>query len=466
MTCRLLWLCSLALLAMLRPVMAQNAGGLTTDQVRDMINNVAADDRTRAAINAVTNNDIRDLALNRDVTAVDDEIFTFELPTKGITDQESTGRCWLFAGLNLMRQNVVTKYGLDGFEFSQSFLAFHDKLEKANVFLEFIIETRSRDILDRELVHMLNDPVSDGGYWGYVVSIIDKYGVVPKQFMAESKSSANTSRMDYILNTLLRRSAARLRTLAGEGKSVADLRREKAAMLQDVTRVLVISYGEPPASFIWRTANDSGKVSDPVTYTPQEFNRNVVGVDLTQFISVASYPMHPFGRNYSISLTRSMADRPDISFVNVTAAQMKDFALRALLDSNRIWFGCDMGHDVHSKSGRMVKDLYGYRELFGVDLSMDKRQRLDYRHSASNHAMVFTGVDVIEGRPRKWKVENSWGKDRGDAGLFTMSDDWFDEYVLNVIIPKHYLTADVLAAAEQKPIALPVWDPVWRSLGW
>jgi bleomycin hydrolase len=373
----------------------------------------------------------------------------------------------MFAGLNTMRQSVIKKYKLEDFELSQSYLAFYDKLEKANVFLEFMIASADRDLLDREIDHMLEDPVGDGGYWGYVVNIIEKYGVVPKKFMQETHSSANTGRMDGILTTMLRRDASVLRKTAADKRHLPELRAEKMKMLKDVYRVLVINYGEPPQTFAWRVEDDSTKkVSDPVTYTPVQFYHDVVATDLSEYVSLVNYPDHPYGKNYSINLTQSMADRSDMSFINVDMKEMKECALKALLDSNRVWFGCDVGPDANGKKGLLVKGLYNYEELLGVQLDMPKKDRLDYRHSANNHAMVLVGVDIVNGKPVKWKVENSWGKDRGDGGFFTMSDEWFDEYVLNVVVPKKYVSAEVLAVAAQKPTPLPVWDPMWRTAGW
>lgn len=438
--------------------------GLTLKQAQELLNSVQIDSRTKTAMNAVTNNDIRDLALNRDVIAVNDDIFSFKLPTKGITDQESSGRCWMFAGLNLMRQGVMKKYELDDFELSQSYIAFWDLLEKSNVFLEYIIETCDRDILDRELDKRLEDPVGDGGYWDYVVNIVQKYGVVPKKFMDETHSSANTRRMQQILKALLLRDAATLRSMSEQGKSVAEMRAEKQQMLQDVMRVLVINYGVPPTEFEWRTTDSTGKATDPIVYTPQEFYQEAIGMDLSNYVSLASYPIHPFNKNYSISTTQSMADKDDITFINIDEQEMKGIALKALLDSNRVWFGCDMGHDVYSKKGLMVKGVYNYEELFGIDIDMTKTERLDYREQSSNHAMVLTGVDIVNGKPRRWLVENSWGAERGDNGLFTMSDDWFDEYVLNIIVPKQYVPKKILKIADEAPTALPIWDPAWESL--
>ncbi|MCX6601338.1 MAG: C1 family peptidase [bacterium] len=445
---------------------AEPDGGLSPDQVRSLLQSVRLDAPTRAAMNAVTNNDIKDLVLNREITATSDDVFSFSLPTKGITDQENTGRCWLFAGMNMLRQGVVKRYKLEDFELSQSYMAFWDRLEKSNVFLEFIIETRTRDLMDREVDHMLDEPVDDGGYWGYVVGLVEKYGVLPKKFMGETKSSSNTERMDIVFQSLLRRDASVLRELTAQGQPVEALRAEKMKMLQDVMRLLVINYGEPPGEFLWRVTSDSGVVTETHTYTPQQFYHEVIATDLADYVSLADFPVHPYQQHYSIRLTKAMADRPDIDFVNVDVKRMKEIALAALLDSQRVWFGCDMGFDVSGKKGLMVKGLVDYESLFGVPLGMTKTQRLNYRHSSSNHAMVLVGVDMVDGKPHRWRVENSWGDERGDKGFFTMSDDWFDEYVLNVIVPRKYVPKDLLAVLRQPPTELPVWDPAWQQLRW
>jgi bleomycin hydrolase len=445
---------------------AEPSGGLSTDQVQSLLQSVQLDAPTRAAMNAVTNNDIKDLALNREIAASHDEVFSFLLPTKGITDQQESGRCWLFAGLNMLRQGVIQRYKLEDFELSESYLAFWDHLEKSNVFLEFVIESRTRDLLDREVDHMLDEPVDDGGYWAYVVGLVEKYGVLPKKFMGETKSSSDTERMNRIFQWSLRRDATILRDMATQGKPVETLRQEKIRMLQDVMRLLVINYGEPPSEFLWRVTNDSGVVTEQKTYTPQQFYHEVISTNLADYVSLADFPIHPYDAHYSIRLTREMADRANMDFVNVDMKRMKAIALAALLDSNRVWFGCDMGFDVNGKKGLMAKGLMDYETLFGVPLAMTKKERLNYRHSSSNHSMVLVGVDIVDGQPRRWRVENSWGDERGDKGLFTMSDDWFDEYVLNVIVPKKYVPADLLAVLRQPPTELPVWDPAWKQLRW
>ncbi len=439
--------------------------GLSSAQIKGFMDSFKLDAQTRTAINAVSNNDLRELALNREIVAVKDDIFSLRIPTEGNTDQESTGRCWMFAGMNLLRQEMIDKYELDEFELSQSYLAFWDKLEKANVFFEFFIENADRDLLDREVSFMLDYPIGDGGYWSYVIYLVEKYGVLPKKFMGETHSSAKTRRMNYILNTMLRRDALILRKLAAYGKTEAQLQNEKMKMLEDVFHVLVVNYGKPPTEFVWRTVDEDGVASEPVTYTPQKFYKEMFDANLSEFVSLADYPLHPTGKRYSINLTKSMADKPDNSFVNLKTEEIKAYTLKALQDSQRVWFGCDMGHDVHSKKGLMAKGLYDYEALFEIDLSMTKTERLQCHNSSNNHAMVIIGVDLVDGKPQKWWVENSWGTDRGDNGFFTMTDDWFDEYVYDVVLPKKYLERDVRAMLKEKPIPLPVWDPVWRHAG-
>jgi len=440
------------------------AAALSAKTSQEILKSMIVDAPTRAAINAVSNNDIRGLALNRDILSRTDDVFSFKLPTKGITNQESSGRCWMFAGLNLMRQEVIKKWDMEEFELSQSYLAFWDLFEKSNVFLEYVIATRDRDIMDRELSNVLEQPVGDGGYWENMVGLVQKHGVVPKSVMAETNSSANTGRMHGILKMLLRRQAMTLRNMAESGSKEAALRAAKPEMLQDVMRVLVLNYGIPPTEFEWRTTDTSGTVSEPQTLTPQEFYQQVIGVDLSEYVSLGSYSHQPYGKNYAISATRPMAESQDVSFVNVDIAVLKQCALAALLDSNRVWFGCDVGKESYSKKGLLVRGVLNYEELFGVELDMPKTERLNYRDQTTNHAMVFVGVDMLKDQPRKWRVENSWGKDPGDGGFFTMSDDWFDEYVMNVIVPKRYVPAEIARLADEKPVMLPMWDPAWECM--
>jgi len=435
-------------------------GALTSDVIQEVRQSFKMDTSTRALMNALTNNDIKKLALNRQMYVAHDNLFNHKIRTKGITNQKSSGRCWLFAGLNIMRPQVIEKYKLKEFEFSQSYLFFWDKFEKANTFLEFIIETRDRDPLDRELQIILESPFPDGGLWIYVVELIEKYGVVPKSEMPESEQTSNTGMMDRLVSRKLRRDAAILREMHQRGATIAELRESKLEMLKEIHRMLVLNFGIPPAEFQWRYENKDSVVSQARTYTPQSFFKEVVEVDLRDYVPIYNHTLHPYDKLYQMRLSRNIYDRPDNVFINLDAEQMRQFALKQLLDNQPVYFACDVSKEDSYEHGIMSPKIYDFEGIYGVDFSMSKADKFRYRESRSTHAMVFVGVDTLDGRPTKWLVENSWGDERGDKGYWTMYDEWFDEYVYKVIINKKYLPKRVLDILATEPIILPPWDPM------
>ncbi|MCK4236164.1 MAG: hypothetical protein KAX38_03525, partial [Candidatus Krumholzibacteria bacterium] len=318
--------------------------GLTPDMIKKVEGSFKLDPGTRALMNAITNNNAKDLAFNRELFGGYNDIFNFKIEAKGITDQESSGRCWLFAGLNIMRPALIEKYNLSSFEFSENYLFFWDKLEKANMFLEAIIETRKSDINDRELQVLLKDPVPDGGWWSYVVSLIDKYGVVPKNFMPETKNSSKTRMMNAVVNRMMRHDAAKLRRLAAGGKKESDLRALKVDMLKSVYRILALHLGVPPKEFTWRYKDKDEKIVEG-DYTPVSFYREAVGVDLGEYISIFDHPVHPYNKYYRIRFCRNMPDLPDMDFINLNVDRLKDFALKAVLNNEPTWFAADVGKE-------------------------------------------------------------------------------------------------------------------------
>ncbi|OQX82718.1 MAG: hypothetical protein B6D63_07305, partial [Candidatus Latescibacteria bacterium 4484_7] len=417
------------------------------------------DARTTALLNAVTNNNTKDLAFNRLMFNKYNDIFNYKIKTKGITNQKQSGRCWLFAGLNIMRPAVMKKFNLDKFEFSENYLFFWDKLEKANMFLEAIIETKNKPFDDRELSLLVENPVPDGGWWEYVVDLMDKYGAVPKSAMPETKNSSNTRAMNALINKIARHDAIVLRDMAKRGKSATQLRKKKLEMLKTIYRVLALHLGVPPEQFTWRCEDKDGKIVEG-TYTPVSFYKEAVGVKLSDYLPIIDHPIHPYGKHYRIKYSRNMSDVPDIDFVNLKIDRLKEFALKSLLAGEPVWFAADVGKENDYKEGIMAVGIYDYQSLFGIDASLSKADRVRLRDSTPNHAMVFIGVDTLGGKPLKWLVENSWGTDRGNKGYWTMYDNWFDEYVFAVIINKAYLPDDVTALFKTKPITLPAWDPM------
>jgi bleomycin hydrolase len=439
---------------------SEREGGLTTDVIGEVRQSFKMDTSTRALMNALTNNEIKKLALNREMYVAHDKLFNHKIKTKGMTNQKKSGRCWLFAGLNTMRPKVIEKYNLKEFEFSQSYLFFWDKFEKANTFLELIIETRDRDHLDRELQMILENPFPDGGLWIYVVELIEKYGAVPKSVMPESEQTSSTAMMDRLVSRKLRQDAAILREMSQKGATVPELRARKVEMLKDIYRMLILHFGVPPTEFQWRYESKDSVISETKTYTPKSFFEEVVDIDLRDYVPIYNHTLRPYNKLYQMHLSRNIYDRPDNIIVNLDTQEMRQYALKQLLDNQPVYFACDVSKEDNYEHGIMSPKIYDYEALYGLDFSMSKADKFRYRESRSTHAMVFVGVDTLEGKPTKWLVENSWGDERGDKGYWAMYDKWFDEYVYKVIINKKYLPKRVLDILKTEPIILPPWDPM------
>ena len=436
-------------------------GALTEDSVGRLRKTFEMDARAKAMYNAITNNDVSSLALNRDIVRQHNEVFSHKIKAKGVTNQKKSGRCWLFAGLNVLRPAVIKKHNLEDFEFSQAHLQFWDKLEKANCFYERIIELRDRDIMDREIEFLLRKPLPDGGYWENVVDLISKYGVAPKDVMQETNSSENTALMNTVVSQKLRADAARLRQMHEQGRSLRRLRRAKTEMLGEVYGMLAMNLGEPPTQFQWRFEDQNDVVSELRTYTPQSFFQDFVAVDLGQYVDLFNDPAKEYGKHYEIRFTKNVHGGDNVHFVNVPIDQLKATALKAVLNDQPVWFGADVGKDQSRDHGIMAIDMYEYEAIYGVDLTIDKATRALYRGSVPNHAMVLLGVDMHEDKPVKWLVENSWGKDKGSEGLWTLYDSWFDKNVYSVIVRREFVPDETLDAFEQPAILLPPWDPMY-----
>jgi len=452
---------------------AEPNGALTPDLLSSLRDGYEMNAEDLGRHNAVTNNPINKLALNRSVVAGEDGHFSHKVKTKGITNQKSSGRCWMFAGFNVMRPKVIHDHGLDSFEFSTSYLQFWDKMEKSNLYLENVIELRNTDRLDREWLLVNDWMVGDGGWWNFVTGLIGKYGVVPASVMPETHSSENTSTMNLVLSRLLRSRANAILASSRNGASVEDLRKLKEKGLKDVYRFLVINLGEPPNEFEWRHSLDSKKDKDKKQgspqvvqelsaakkYTPQTFYREFVGVDLAEFVCLYNDPSQKIGEHFCFHRARNMAEKQDMHFANIGIAEMKEIGVKSVIANEPMWFAVNMGYDQSSEHGLMQVDLFDYETLFGLDLTLTKAERSRFGAGASNHAMVLMGVDLKEGEPRKWLVENSWGDSKGKKGQWTLYDDWFSEHVYTIIVNRKHVPAETLAIFEKETKVLPAWYP-------
>lgn len=418
-----------------------------------------ADPNNAVRRNAVIKNGLMAAAENRQEIIDNPMIFSVELESGKITDQKASGRCWLFAALNTMRYEIMRKLNLETLELSQNYQMFWDKMEKANFFLESIIKTAQEDVDSRLVKHLLDSPMQDGGQWDMYCAIADKYGCVPKEVMPETYHSSNTGMMVRLLTRKLREDAVLLREAVRAGKDTGAMRGE---MLGEIYRMLVICLGEPPRSFTFEYRDKDKVFHRDADITPKQFFEKYVGLDLNDYISVINAPTQdkPYGKTFTVDYLGNVAGGRQVKYLNLPSAEMKRLAIAQLQDGNPVWFGCDVGKLLMRETGIMGMHTFGYEELLGVRFGMDKAQRLDYSESSMTHAMVFLGVNLADGKPNRWKVENSWGKKSGQHGYYIMTDEWFDEYNYQIVINRKYLTDEQRAAWEQEPIVLKPWDPM------
>jgi len=416
---------------------------------------VASDKAARLAQNAVTKTSIDDIALDRTVVTSIDTSMSVQLDTWKVANQKKSGRCWLFAGLNFLKQHVIDGLDLESFEFSQNYLHFYDKLEKANWFLTSMTELADRPLDDRLVAHMLHDPIGDGGQWDMFVSLVDKYGVVPQYAMPETESSSATKVMNQNLETILRRGAREVR-------ASKDPDATRRTVLEDVYRVLTIHLGTPPADFVWQWRDKDKKFQRGGLMTPKQFADHIIDVTLDDYVCVVNDPRatSPYGALLTVDHLGNVVGGRPIAYLNAPADTLRDLVRRSLEGGRVCWFGCDVGKQFDRATGFWDAGLFDYEGVYGVAMGMTKAERMELGESAMNHAMLFTGIDILDGKPRRYRVENSWGDDRSDKGFDTMNDSWFGEHVFELAVPKADLGKELLAALDKKPVVLPLWDPM------
>lgn len=410
----------------------------------------------------VVKNGIRASAENIQTHVENTPVFSIDLATGKVANQKQSGRCWMFAALNTFRHKLLTTFQLKDFELSQNYTFFWDKYEKANYFYENILNTADQPVTSREVAFLLQTPQQDGGQWDMIVSLFQKYGVVPKSVMPESSNSSNSRDLNNYLNKLLRKHAVLLRQMVLEEATEEEIQANREAMLQEVYNLLAISLGTPPTVFDFEYRDEEKNYHLDQGLTPQSFYDKYVDVDLDEYISIINAPTEdkPFMKSYTVDMLGNVVDGKQVKYLNLEMEDFKALAVKQLEQGESVWFGCDVGQSSTRDSGIMALDAYDVEDLFDVDLTMTKAERLDYGESLMTHAMVLTGVDLIDGQAKKWKVENSWGEKVGTNGFFVMSDEWMDEYTYQIVVRKEFLTAEQLAAFEAEPQVLAPWDPM------
>ncbi len=412
--------------------------------------------------NVVTQHDVNDVALNRNIVAQAANSFSTVLDDWSVTNQARSGRCWMFAGLNLFRAQTRNLLNLKEFEFSQSYLMFWDKMERANYILEAVIATADCPSDDRVVAWLLHQPLGDGGQWDMFVSLVRKHGVVPKSVMPETESSGNSMRMNAGLNYQVRQGARDIRRLYAAEAGLDALRAAKQQTLQAIYQILSIHLGSPPSQFDWQWKDKDGDFHRDGSMTPLQFAEKYIATPMDDYVCLVHdpRPSNPPGRAYTVQYLGNVVDGARITYLNVDIPLMKDIAMRMLQDGQPVWMGCDTGKQMHRDKGLWDADLFDYPGVYNADFTMNKAERLEYHQTAMTHAMLFTGVDVVDGKPRRWRVENSWDDKVGDKGFFLMNDSWFAEYMFEIAAPRSYLPLDLQPALDQEPIILPPWDPM------
>ena len=432
---------------------------ITPELLQALQTTYQSDPRNRIRSHAIAKVGVNDASENALENAQHPLTFSIELETGDITSQNHSGRCWLFAALNTFRVEIIRRLNLKTFELSQTWAMFWDKLERANYFLENILDTLHEPLDGREVAFLLTDPMGDGGQWDMFCALIDKYGIVPKAQMPETFHSSNSGMMNTLLTRKLREQAIELRE-AGISKESLQVRKE--AMLSEIYNMLCLCLGEPPTQFDFAWRDESKTYHSDPGITPKEFFDKYVGLHLDDFVSIINAPTvdKPYYRTFTVQYLGNVRGGRSVKYLNLPVDEQKSLAVAQLKDNQPVWFGCDVGKMLDRKNGLMGMNTYDYEALLGVSFPMTKAQRLDYHESVMTHAMVLLGVNLVDEKPTRWKVENSWGEDSGQKGFYVMTDDWFSEYNYQIVVHKKYLSPEQLQAWELDPIQLKPWDPM------
>ena len=439
----------------------QDTGGISEAMLKEIRSSYSEDAADRAARNAMAQTPIATLATNSDNLAMIDTNFSHRVKTKGITDQQQSGRCWLFTGLNVLRAQMIEEYDLGELTFSHNYLFFYDQLEKCNLFLQAVIDTKHLKMEDRQVEWLFKNPLNDGGQFTGVSNLVMKYGVVPAEVMPENYQTNNTTQISNLIKLKLREYGLKLREQKDRRAPVA----LKTEMLKEIYQMLVRAYGVPPTEFEWTLRDKSGKVLSTKTYTPQSFYKEYFGeLNLEKdFVMVMNDPTREYHKVYEIEYDRHVYDGDNWVYLNLPIDEVKALAIASIKDNTAMYFSCDVGKFLLSKKGTLDIANFDYESLFDVEFPMNKEQRVRTFASGSSHAMTLIAVDLDEeGNSRKWMVENSWGAKSGWHGNLIMTDEWFEEYMFRVVVNKKYIPAETLKLLEQKPVMLPSWDPMFQ----
>lgn len=438
---------------------------ITTKDLEKFENNYNKKSFLSIGRNAILKVGVNDASLNQNALIAAKNTFSIDISTGSITNQKKSGLCWMFAGLNLLRPSLLKKLNVEDFSFSEQYLLFYDKLERANLFLENILKTRSKKIFDRTVEFILQLSQEDGGYWNYFVGLVEKYGLVPYDVMPDTFHRENTVQLNHLFSIKLREYAANLRFLS-KSKSLSFLKSKKEQFMKEIYILLVQFLGKPPLKFDFEYVDKDKKFHSKRNITPLNFYQDCIPLNLKDFFVLINAPLKskPFFTQYSIDYAHNIVENKFESFVNIPLSDFKSLVINQLKDKIPVWFACGVGEMSNYSKGVFDSQLYNFDKTLGVSFKHTKNLFLEYGPSILTHGMTFQGVNIVRNKPTRWKVENSWGDEHGKKGIFVMSDTWFSDFVVEIVIHKKYLPKKILASFKKKPVVLPFYDFVAKSL--
>ncbi len=441
----------------------EKKGGINSDMLEQIKQSYQGTPSDKALRNAIGSNDISKLTLNQENLKEMDTHFSIRVNSKGITNQKSSGRCWLFTGLNVLRAKTLATYGFPSFEFSQIYPFFWDQLEKSNLFLQGVIDTAESPMNDKTVEWLFQHALSDGGTFTGVADLATKYGLVPKEAMPETNSSENTRSMVELLSLKLKEFGLQLREMVANGAQETAIAKEKTAMLGTVYRMLVLNLGVPPTEFDYVRKDANGNPTEVEHHTPMTFwEKYGDKYLLSNYVMLMNDPTREYYKTYEIEYDRHCYDGKNWTYVNLPVEDIKEMAIASLKDSTMMYFSCDVGKFLDRERGLLDVNNYDYESLMGTSFGMDKKQRIQTFASGSSHAMTLMAVDLDgNGKPVKWMVENSWGETSGYKGHLIMTDEWFNEYMFRLVVEAKYVPAKIMELFKQQPVRLPAWDPMF-----
>lgn len=439
----------------------KNAKAISCNALDNYTGNYLDDPKKQAMTHVFSKVALNDLAFDPITAKKTTFKFSNDIKTMSCTNQKSTGRCWLFAATNVLREMIAKKKNLDNFELSQSYLAFWDKFERINYFIESIIDTADLPDGDRTVDFILQTGVQDGGQWDMFVNIVNKYGIVPKDAMPETFQSSATGQLNGFINRYLKKVAFELRTMIKAGAPDSDVRALQNKALDDCFSFLCECYTLPPKEFDFEYVTKDGEHKIEKGYTPISFRDEMIGSFLDDYVSIINAPTKdkPYDKTYTVAYLNNIIGAKEIVYLNLEMEEFKSIVLKQLMDGEIVWFGSDCGKAGDGARRAWDDKQFDYELLTGLEYNMTKEQMLDYHVSQMNHAMVITGVNVDDGKPNRWKIENSWGSEGVNGGYHMATDSWFDLYVYQAVVNKKYLGDKVKLLDEQPTVLLP-WDPM------